>query len=494
MGKKVLSPSQWQRSHKVCLFAMHIALFAFILIDAMRFYEQGFRIGFVIRTVISIAILIADVIVCKTKGDGAVPMRFMSSTFTVAYALIIFSGYPVELALVFPIIAVLMIYLNSSVIIVGSVVTLLIGIIRTVMAYVSGTQAQQNECIIILLCMIFSLIAAVRGVNLLIRFSVEDQSVIEKKAAKQAKVASTVSDIVEDLDGQFHEVIDKLNVITYGMDNATTMMENITGSSEQTADATNRQAARTSEIQDHLETTSGRANETLETIEGLLKTVESGMRDSEDLERQSVLVNENTEEISKTVDELVNNVEQVSLITESILKISSQTNLLALNASIEAARAGEAGKGFAVVADQIRQLAEETRKSTEMITEIINELTSVTNNTQEGIRQSVESINTQKERVDAVNSSFDEVAKGVRHIAESIRIVNDEVDAVLSANTDIVGSISTLSAASEEVSAGALSGKDSIDQVSDNLKSFTDTVEGTFIQLQTLKETAVSDD
>ncbi|WP_326512617.1 methyl-accepting chemotaxis protein [Clostridium intestinale] len=70
-------------------------------------------------------------------------------------------------------------------------------------------------------------------------------------------------------------------------------------------------------------------------------------------------------------------VNQINELSNSILDITSQTNLLALNAAIEAARAGEAGKGFAVVADEIRKLAESSKTSVSRIQEVTSEVLTV---------------------------------------------------------------------------------------------------------------------
>lgn len=83
-------------------------------------------------------------------------------------------------------------------------------------------------------------------------------------------------------------------------------------------------------------------------------------------------INSLTDKLNMSMTNLGNKTKEIRNFANTITEISNQTNLLALNASIEASRAGENGKGFSVVAEEIRKLADQSKKSSAEIMELIN--------------------------------------------------------------------------------------------------------------------------
>src|SRR5262249_47789899 len=99
---------------------------------------------------------------------------------------------------------------------------------------------------------------------------------------------------------------------------------------------------------------------------------------------------------NKTITQLGTSSQEIGNVIKVISSIAQQTNLLALNATIEAARAGDAGKGFAVVANEVKELAKQTAKATEDITNKIGAIQTDSSAAVEaigGISQAMEKVN-----------------------------------------------------------------------------------------------------
>lgn len=489
MKRQKLTPEQYVRANKTMSLILVLSYVIYAVVEVMKIVKlDSIPMMSFARLGVYAVMIVATIIVAKVLAKKKAAMLFMAVTFLITYIVLVFGNSAGTLVMSMPALIGFTIYLNGPVVVGGCICVVIVAMVRSVLYKMGGDLPSYEFANISAMGFIVATIGSWRATTLLINFSKENQASIEKEVAHRAEVAETVNTIVEKLDKDFHDVLDKLQSINEEMETTNLSMEQIAGSSESTAEAVGHQAEMTGEIQGRLENANETAIKAKEVTDTLKATVENGKKMADDLHEKSELVDQNTARISETVEELVQNVEKVSSITASILSISSQTNLLALNASIEAARAGEAGKGFAVVADQIRTLAEETKLSTEKITEIISELTNVTNETQAELEAAVESIAIQRQRVEEVTASFNTVEAGMQELGTGVESISNEMSEVLTANSKIVESISTLSAASEEVLAGTQMSKETIERTCDDLHNFSGTVEGTFEQLQTLKE------
>lgn len=113
-------------------------------------------------------------------------------------------------------------------------------------------------------------------------------------------------------------------------------------------------------------------------------------------------------ETERALNTFIDHSDQILHALKVIGAISAQTNLLALNAGIEASRAGDAGKGFSVIAGQIRELAENSKKSEKEISHLLNETRQLT----------LETVNT-------VKSMSSHVQNGVNYSQTTLTVLSD---------------------------------------------------------------------
>lgn len=234
-------------------------------------------------------------------------------------------------------------------------------------------------------------------------------------------------------------------------------MQDIAGSNQNTAENIQTQTEMSRNIQESIGTTLQYAEEMVQVAKESGTLNESSIDAMNHLKTQAEVIAATNEDVATLMNTLKERTEAVKGIVDtiSIFSISSQTNLLALNASIESARAGEAGKGFAVVADQIRNLAEESRKETENIAKILEELSDGTNAASDAVTQSVEAAQVQNDMIQNASESFSGMSGNMSKMIENIEHMDSMLNSLKQANDQIVENIMQISATAEEVTAAS---------------------------------------
>jgi methyl-accepting chemotaxis protein len=176
--------------------------------------------------------------------------------------------------------------------------------------------------------------------------------------------------------------------------------------------------------------------------EQMQSTIREISKSANDSARVASTAVEMAQSTNDTMRKLGDSSQEIGNVIKVITSIAQQTNLLALNATIEAARAGEAGKGFAVVANEVKELAKQTAKATEEISEkieasqqvtmgavtaieeigaIINQISDISNSIASAVEEQTVTTNEIGRSVADAAQGISDIAKNIGGVATSAR-------------------------------------------------------------------------
>lgn len=304
-------------------------------------------------------------------------------------------------------------------------------------------------CVYLLLYVIYKVGAVTK------LFSDDALGSVEEQSAKQKVMFDgilAISHTVQEEATKSNDLVDELVNVT---ESVTNNMKGITRASSITVQSIEEQNHMTQSIQTAIDETSSHSKKMVDIATESNESIHANLKVMEGLKTQSEQLSATNKEVTVSMARLQDKTIEVEKIAGMILDISSQTNLLALNASIESARAGEAGRGFAVVADQIRQLAEQTKQSTEEITRITTELNDNANIVVKSIESSVEATDEQHTKILSAADSFEKLSVNISQLIQDIGSIDQQITGLSASNNRIVDNITKLSAATQEVTASA---------------------------------------
>ena len=169
-------------------------------------------------------------------------------------------------------------------------------------------------------------------------------------------------------------------------------------------------------------------------------------------EKQMAIIQQSSYETNERIKQLSIQSTEIENITKVITDITEQTNLLALNAAIEAARAGEHGKGFAVVADEVRKLAEESKKSANQIVGLTTLIQQDTREVEKAVSVTVENVEQGVHFIQDAKTAFTSIMGSVREMTTQIEEVSASTEEISASTQEVSASVNEMASAANQTS------------------------------------------
>ena len=451
--------SELMRSNRMVMLAHISTVLVMVLFMIWKLVSGKLSpVYLVIAAIVGIAPLIGEVICWKSNPEHGMIKHLVSYGFALFYTICLFTS-PTNLIYVFviPMVFVVTTYSDIRYLLLINMGTILESIIVVVLGATKGgfgyhgiEAAIIQIVVMIMVCANSVFTLKVIRENTRRRFT----EVAHAKAQAENLLESNV-ELGKQLSSNIADINVRFEKLTAASKTTTEAMQEVSAGATDTAEHVQNQLEQTQAIQEKVDEVAAAVEEIGSSMALTLKALEEGKQDIEHLASEVEVSVDNGTAVTEKLENLNQYMDEMNSIVELIGGITNQTSLLALNASIEAARAGEAGRGFSVVATEISGMATRTKEATVHITELISNVSNAIMEVVGVVSKMVEGINDEKTGTSNAEESFESIEDNTRAIQNNADTLSRSISELQNANKEIVDSIQTISAISQQVSAHA---------------------------------------